>query len=73
MYIRVHVFPKAKKELVTRKSETEYTVSVREPRERNLANTRVRAVIASVFHVPVAKVSILTGHRSTTKVLNVEL
>jgi uncharacterized protein YggU (UPF0235/DUF167 family) len=73
MYIRVHVVPGARKEKVTKMSDTEFTIVVREPRERNMANHRIRAVLAEIFNVPVTKVKLLTGHRSSTKIVDIEV
>lgn len=72
MYIRVHVIGGARKESVTKVADTEFHIAVREPRERNLANTRVRIILADIFGVPVAKVRLLTGHRSSTKMIIIE-
>jgi uncharacterized protein YggU (UPF0235/DUF167 family) len=76
MYIRVHVTPGAKKETVTQTSTTggrpEYTITVREEAERNLANTRIRELIARTCEVPVRKVRIISGHRSPTKIISIE-
>jgi len=73
MYVHVQVVPDARKELVTKKSETEFSIAVKEPRERNLANKRVRELLASEFGVPLGKVVMLTGHRSTSKIFTVEV
>jgi uncharacterized protein YggU (UPF0235/DUF167 family) len=73
MYIRVHVVPGAKREKVTKVTDTEFQLVVREPAERNMANKRVREIIAEQFDVPVAKVRLLTGHRSSTKMVDVEV
>ncbi len=73
MYIRVHVIPGSKREQITKVSETEYRLAVRENAERNMANKRVRILISEILHVPVAKVTILTGHRSSTKMLNIDV
>ncbi len=73
MYIRVHVVPGAKREKVTKVNNTEFQLVVREPAERNMANTRVREIMAEQFSVPVAKVRLLTGHRSSTKMIDVEV
>lgn len=73
MYVRVVVEPGSKRERVTKISDTEFQVSVREPRERNMANTRIRELIAREFGVPVTRVRLLTGHRSSSKILSIEV
>lgn len=70
MFIKVLVTPSAKKEKVEKKGET-LLISVREPATRNLANTRVREIIAKWQGAPLAKVRILTGHHSRVKMISI--
>jgi uncharacterized protein YggU (UPF0235/DUF167 family) len=70
MYLKVFVTPGAKREVIKEEKER-WLISVREPAERNLANDRVRAVVAGRLGVPLAKVRILTGHRSRGKMISV--
>lgn len=73
MYVRVRVTPSAKKESVKQVSETEFTISVREPAERNLANTRVQELLALALSIPAKQVRMVSGHRSQVKMFTVEL
>ena len=70
MYIKVFVTPGAKKEKVEVKGET-LVISVREPATGNSVNTRVRELIAKWQGAPLAKVRILTGHRSRAKMISI--
>lgn len=70
MYIKVFVTPSAKREKVEEKGET-LAISVREPASGNQANTRVREIIAKWQGAPLAKVRILTGHRSRAKMVSI--
>ena len=70
MYIKVFVTPSAKREKVEEKGET-LTISVREPASGNQANNRVREIIAKWQGAPLAKVRILTGHRSRAKMISI--
>ena len=70
MFIKVFVTPGAKKESVEGKGDA-LRISVREPATQNLANTRVRELIALREGVPLGKVRILTGHRSQSKMISV--
>lgn len=70
MYLKVFVTPGAKRETVAEKGDALH-ISVREPAERNLANDRVRALIAARLGIPVGHVRILTGHRSRAKMISV--
>jgi uncharacterized protein YggU (UPF0235/DUF167 family) len=72
MYVRVKVTSGAKKEMVTKVSDTEFQIAVREPRERNLANRRVRTLVAEAYQVMEGNVRLISGHRSPIKVFDVE-
>lgn len=72
MYVRVHVVADAKRESVTKKSDTEFYITVQEPAERNMANKRIHILLAREFNIPQAQVKMLTGHRSSTKMYSVE-
>lgn len=72
MYVRVHAIPHARKERVSHESENVYTIAVKEPAERNMANKRIREIIATIYTVPITSVRLLTGHQSSTKMYSVE-
>lgn len=72
MYIRVHAIPGTKKERVTRESDTEFYISVKEPAEHNLANRRITEILARELGVPAVQVRMLTGHHSRSKLYSVE-
>jgi uncharacterized protein (TIGR00251 family) len=67
MYIHVRVKPSSKEEKVTKKSETHYIISVKEPAERNLANKRIVEIISEIFSTK--NVRIVNGHNSPSKLL----
>jgi uncharacterized protein YggU (UPF0235/DUF167 family) len=73
MYIKVKVQTGAKREVVTKKSDDHYLISVREPAERNLANTRIREIISSLFNISVKSVHIISGHQSPSKIISILL
>lgn len=73
MYVKVRVEAGAKRERVQKESDTLFLVSVREPASQNLANGRVRELIAGEFGVPVGKVRIVNGHQSPSKMLSVDI
>lgn len=82
MYIHIKVLAGAKKESFSprpsragqaeKKSVDHFEVSVKEKAERNMANSRVLALVASHFKVPVSKVRIINGHQHPSKLLIVE-
>jgi len=71
MYIKVRVVPSAKKETFVVKTKDHFDISVREEAERNMANTRVREIIARHFKITPGKVRIVSGHHSQSKILDV--
>lgn len=71
MYIRVTVYPGAKKEKVTVLGEHRLELMVKEPAERNLANERVRALVAREYRVSVAAVRMISGHHGQRKILSI--
>lgn len=73
MYVRVRVVADAKRECCTRTSDDTVEISVRQPAKQNLANTRVRELIAEQYRVPFGSVRIVSGHRSPVKVISVEV
>ncbi len=72
-YIHVKVTTGAKKELWKQKSEDHFEVSLKEKPERNQANTRMLALVALHFKVPVGKVRIINGHKHPSKLLVCEM
>lgn len=71
MYIKVHAVPAAKKEKLEKESETVYRIQVKEPRERNLANDRIRQLLSLEFGLNKGDVRMISGHRSPTKIFEV--
>lgn len=71
MYIRVRVQPGAKKESVEHVSDTEFRVAVREKAERNLANGRVRELLARNYGLEEREVRLISGHRSPNKIFDI--
>jgi len=73
MYIKVKVQAGAKKEDLKQKNKDTYIISVKEKAERNMANKRVCALMASLFDVSVRNVRIVNGHQSPSKMLSINL
>lgn len=73
MYIKVTAIPGARKESIEETGDRAFSISVREPAERNLANARIRELLAERFSVPPAQVRILTGHRSRSKMVSIDI
>ena len=71
MYLRVEVTPRAKKESVMQLDEKTYSISVKEPALRNLANMRVKELLARILGLSTAKVHLISGHRSPRKIFEI--
>lgn len=71
MYIKVHVFAGMKKESVKKLKDNAYEIVTKSPAERNMANERVREIIAEEYSVSVKAVRIVNGHHNPSKLLEV--
>ncbi|HRY31140.1 MAG TPA: DUF167 domain-containing protein [Candidatus Paceibacterota bacterium] len=71
MYVKVKVTPNAKREIVSKISDNEFEISVREPAEHNLANKKICTLLASHFSNPLGGVKIINGHHARTKLLKI--
>ena len=71
-YIHVKVTAGAGKESFKKKSDDHFEISVKEKAERNMANTRVLALVAEHFKIPVKKVRIVNGHHHPSKLLIID-
>lgn len=72
MYVRVEVKPDARRESVMHVDEKTLSIAVKEPATQNLANARVRELVALEFHVPIGKVKMISGHRSPRKIFDID-
>lgn len=71
MYVKVRAFPGNKREVVQKISENMFEIRVKEPAERNLANQRIRELVALEYAVSPKQVRLVSGHRSGTKIVDV--
>jgi len=70
--LRVHVTAGAKKETFSEEGGL-VTVAVKEKAEKNMANVRVRELIAEHYHIPLGAVKIITGHHFPKKIVSVTI
>ncbi len=70
MYVRVVVYPGGKKEVIVQTGDHRYEIRVKEPAERNLANSRVIEMIALAYSVNPKTVRIVSGHHTSRKILS---
>lgn len=73
MYIKVKVTASSKKEKIEKSGDNRYLISVKEPAERNLANTRICEIIASIYGLNIKAVRIISGHQSPSKILSLNI
>ncbi|MEI6659953.1 MAG: DUF167 domain-containing protein [bacterium] len=73
MYIRVNAIAGAKKESIEKVGENCYDISVREPAERNLANARIRTLLARELSFPEKFVRLISGHQSPHKIFSIDI
>lgn len=71
MFIKVRVIAGAKKEIIQKKTENSFILTVKEKAERNMANKRVCEIIADELSVPIKKVRIINGHQSPGKIISI--
>lgn len=72
MYIRVEARPNSRKESILQSDEKTYTVSVKEPAEQNMANKRIREMLAEHLEIPIGKIKMISGHRSSRKIFTID-
>jgi len=72
MYIKVIARAGSKKEVVLKKDETKYEISIKEKAERNMANDRIRQILSEIFMLPKSKIRLISGHHSPSKMYSVD-
>ena len=73
MKIFVKAKPKAKQEEVLKVDENHFVVAVKEPPVGGRANEAIRKAIAQYFNVPASEVSIISGHTSRQKIVEIKV
>lgn len=71
MYVKVQVTPRAKRESLRAIGNNRLAISVIERAERNMANRRVRELVAAHFKVPLSGVRIISGHQNPSKMFSI--
>lgn len=73
MYVKVMVVPSAKKEKIINKKENVYEIFTKETALQNLANHRVRELLAEIYGINKGKIRLISGHHSPGKIFDVSL
>jgi uncharacterized protein YggU (UPF0235/DUF167 family) len=71
MYVKVHVYAGMKKDSLVKLKDNVYEVVTKAPAEQNLANRRVREMVAEEYGVAEQAVRIVNGHHNPSKLLEV--
>lgn len=71
MYVKVRVTTGARKEKITKTDTCTFEMILKEPAERNLANKRIRTILATHYAVTESAIQLITGHHSPRKVFDV--
>lgn len=71
MYVKVKVFAGTRKQQVKEVGENRYEIHVKEPAERNMANSRVIELVAELYKISPKAVKIFSGHHSPSKLLSI--
>lgn len=72
MKVSIKVKPNAKENRVEEIGENQFLVKVKAPPKENRANQEVIETLAEYFEVPRSRVSILTGLKSSQKIVKIE-
>lgn len=67
--LSVRVYPRSRKQEITKLSEGSYKIHVISVPSKGEANEEVRKLVAKNWAVPVSKVKIARGHRSRDKLI----
>jgi uncharacterized protein (TIGR00251 family) len=70
--IAIRVKPNAKAHAVEEIGENQYLVKVKAPPKENKANREVIETLAEYFDIPKSRISIVTGLKSSQKVVKIE-
>lgn len=71
MLIRVKVYSNTKRDEVKEIGENRFEIYVKVPANENLANQRMRELVAGRYQVKEKQVRIISGHHKPQKILSV--
>lgn len=71
MYVKVRVVAGMRKEKIVQIDHVTFEMVIKAPAERNIANKRIRTILAEVYTVEEGKVRIVIGHHSQSKTFDV--
>ena len=68
----ITVKPRANREMIESRIDSEYHVSVNAPAEKGKANEAVVALLAGYFSVPRSRIKIVRGNSSRRKLIEID-
>lgn len=71
MYIKVKSIPGAKEDKLEKIKADTFKISVKAKAERNLANQRIRGLLAEYFSVGPSQVRLIAGHHERSKIFDI--
>ena len=71
MKLEIILKPNAKKQSITKLTETAYKVEVKSPAIKGLANKEMIAYLSEYFQIPQDQISIIVGHKSRRKLIQI--
>jgi len=71
MLIKVKVFPKSKRQGITKKAEDAFEIKIKEKPEMGLANKAVFEILADYFNVPQKSIKLVKGAKQRNKIFKV--
>ncbi|MFH1509889.1 MAG: DUF167 domain-containing protein [Candidatus Nealsonbacteria bacterium] len=71
MLYKVKVSPGSKKREIIKKDKDRFEIRVKAKPERGLANKEVMETISAYFKVPISKVRLIKGNKSTNKIFEI--
>lgn len=72
MKIIVKARPGSKTESVEKIDDLHFEVSVKAPPMKGMANEAIRKALAAYFHISPARVNIIAGHTSKSKIVEIK-
>lgn len=71
MYIHVRIKTKQKQDLIIKKKDLKYEVSVKEEPKQNMANHKLCSLLKDYFKAK--NVRVISGHHSPSKLISIDL
>ena len=71
--IKVKVFPNSKKEEITKKSNDNFGIKVREKPVKGLANDAVISLLSSHFKTSKSKIRLIKGFKQRNKIFEINI